>query len=194
MMKRNIHELPMLIDRIHALGAKELRVQYFMITHESLTDECLWFDKERSNQYLAEARRKCDEYGIRLDAPPLFEDKTHTADERELRTQRCHWPWKGMLIDSDGDALPCCQWKGEKLGNVTQEGFQAVWNGEGYKQLRRDWITGNLSESCRNCSALMQGDVNDFSSFFAAEYGEIMGEDPPLERLEQQFASEKPSD
>lgn len=179
MMKRNIHELPQFVEMIRQLGAEQVRFQYFMITHDSLTDECLWFDKERSNQYLSEALRKCEEYGIPVDAPPLFSDERKNGGEKRLRTQRCHWPWKGILIDSDGNALPCCQWKGAFLGNVKEQGFQAVWNGEGYKQLRRDWITGDLNEHCKNCSALMEGDVNDFSSFFAAEYEQITGKKPP---------------
>lgn len=185
LMKRNVHELPQFVEMIKRLGAEKVRFQYFMITHESLTEECLWFDKERSNRYLSEAIRACEEAGIEVDAPPLFREERKNGEEKQLRTQRCHWPWKGMLIDSDGNALPCCQWKGKPLGNVNEEGFQAVWNGEGYRQLRRDWITGDLNESCRNCSALMEGDVNDFSSFFAAEYEQIMGEEPPIERLKQ---------
>lgn len=180
MMARNIHELPQFVDLARELGAAEIRFQHFIIPHESLVDESLWFEPARANQFLNEALAKCREYGIQADAPPPFElEPRPNGAPKKLRTQRCHWPWKGMLIGPEGEATPCCQWKGGILGNVNEEGFEAVWNGEAYKQLRRDWITGQLNEHCRNCSALMEGDVNDFGSFFAAEYEMINHRKPP---------------
>jgi len=180
MMRRNIHELPAFVEMARELGAEEIRFQYFMIPHESLTDECLWFDPETTNRFLSEARRKCEEYGIRIDAPPLFDLTRQAGSQKQLRTQQCRWPWKGMLLGPQGEAYPCCQWKGPILGNVKEQGFETVWNGEAYRQLRRDWISGELNEHCRNCSALMEGDVNDFSSFIAAEYELINQKKPPV--------------
>ncbi len=186
MMKRNIHELPAFVDLAHRLGAAEIRFQHFIIPHESLIDESLWFDPERANQFMKEALDKCHEYGIATDAPPFFKLHSKSNGKKQLRTQQCHWPWKGMLIDPDGNATPCCQWKGPSLGNVNKSGFQDVWNGPAYQQLRRDWISGDLNEYCQNCSALMEGDVNDFSSFIAAEYEEInLSKAPEHKRLVQ---------
>jgi radical SAM protein with 4Fe4S-binding SPASM domain len=179
LMKRNIHELPDFVELAHELGAASIRFQHFIIPHESLIDESLWFDPRRANAFLQTAIQRCKEYGIHVDAPPLFELDKPPQRAKQLRTQQCHWPWKGMLIDPDGNATPCCQWKGKPFGNVQKEGFEAVWNGEAYRQLRQDWITGELNEHCRNCSALMEGDVNDFSSFIAAEYEQINATPPP---------------
>ena len=179
MMRRNIHELPAFVDLAHELGAAEIRFQHFIIPHDSLIDESLWFDPERANRFLSEAQEKCKALGIQVDAPPLFDLHRTPDGTKRLRTQQCHWPWKGILIGPEGEATPCCQWKGPQLGNVNQQGFEAVWNGEAYRQLRRDWITSDLNPFCRNCSALMEGDVNDFSSFFAVEYVLITGQQPP---------------
>lgn len=179
LMKRNIHELSMFVDLAHRLGAAEIRFQHFIIPHESLIGESLWFEPERANGFMEEALRKCKDYGIVVDAPPLFDLTREANGKKKLRTQQCHWPWKGMLIDPDGNATPCCQWKGPALGNVKQDGFQEVWNGPAYQQLRRDWISGDLNDFCQNCSALMEGDINDFSSFIAAEYEQINHSRPP---------------
>lgn len=179
LMRRNIEELPAFVDLVRELGGEFIRFQHFIIPHESLIRESLWFEKEKANRLLSEALEKCKQYGIETDAPPLFDLHRTGGGKKTLRTPHCHWPWKGMLLDPQGNALPCCQWKGEKMGNVNELGFEAVWNGEGYRQLRRDWITGDLNEHCRNCSALMEGDVNDFSSFFAAEYEQINHTPPP---------------
>ncbi len=175
MMRRNIEELPAFIDLAQDLDVSGIRLQYFMIPHESLTDECLWFEPEKSNRFLSEAIQKCEAYGIPIDAPPLFDPERKADRKKKLRTQRCHWPWKGILLGSKGEVTPCCQWKGPSLGNINEESFEAVWNGEGYRQLRRDWISGKLNKYCRDCSALLEGDVNDFHSFIAAEYELING-------------------
>ncbi len=185
LMRRNIAEIPAFVDLVHELGGELIRFQHFIIPHESLTQESLWFDKETSNRFLTEGIEKCKQYGIAIDAPPLFDLNTVSNGRKRLRTSLCHWPWKGMLLDPQGGALPCCQWKGPLLGNVNEQGFEAVWNGEGYRQLRRDWISGNLNDYCRNCSALMEGDVNDFSSFFASEYEEICHVKPPTSSFVQ---------
>ncbi len=183
MMKRNVEELPAYVDMAHDLGVEVIRFQHFIIPNEELMDECLWFEQEKANKYLAEALSKCKEYGIEVDAPPLF-DLTHKSGEKKrLRTQQCHWPWKGMLIGHLGEVYPCCQWKGPVFGNINEQRFEEIWNGEAFRQLRQDWITGKLNKYCRNCSALMEGDVNDISSFFAAEYEQITGRKPPIDQL-----------
>lgn len=190
LMRRNIHEVPAFVERARELGGEFIRFQHFIIPHESLIGESLWFDRETSNKYLHEGLVKCKEYGIEVDAPPLFDLNRTVSRKKTLRTRHCHWPWKGMILDPNGGALPCCQWKGQLLGNVNEQGFEAVWNGEAFRQLRRDWITGRLNEYCRNCSALMEGDVNDFSSFFASEYEEICHSKPPVEPPPEYYESE----
>jgi|GEM_PF-5245778 radical SAM protein with 4Fe4S-binding SPASM domain len=180
MMKRNVEEMPAYVDMAHELGAEIIRFQHFIIPHEDLTGECLWFEQEKANRYLSEALRKCEEYGIKTDAPPLFDLTRKSGEQKKLRTEQCHWPWKGMLIGHEGEVYPCCQWKGSVMGNVNEQTFEAIWNGEKYRQLRNEWICGELNENCRNCSALMEGDVNDISSFFAAEYERINGKPPTI--------------
>ncbi len=180
MMKRNVEEMPAFVDMAHDLGAEIIRFQHFIIPNEELMKESLWFDPEIANQYLSEAIQKCRSYGIEVDAPPLFELERKPDAQKQLRTQRCHWPWKGMLIGHEGEVYPCCQWKGDVFGNINEQTFEEIWNGEHYKRLRREWITGELNEHCRNCSALMEGDVNDISSFFAAEYEQITGKKPVI--------------
>ena len=67
----------------------------------------------------------------------------------------CQFPFKQMVIDSDGDILPCCKMFGKKLvlGNIKDNTLEEAWNSEKMKELHLihsngEWIN---SEICRNC-------------------------------------------
>ncbi len=60
---------------------------------------------------------------------------------------RCHWPYSSTVIKFDGDVIPCCLWRvgqqyvpGEAthaLGNIFETPLAEIWNGPGYRALRR---------------------------------------------------------
>jgi MoaA/NifB/PqqE/SkfB family radical SAM enzyme len=66
--------------------------------------------------------------------------------DRKL-TPRCLWPHSSTVIRFDGAVIPCCLWRvgrqygsardGIVLGNVFQTPLSAIWNGEAYRQIRR---------------------------------------------------------
>jgi MoaA/NifB/PqqE/SkfB family radical SAM enzyme len=62
--------------------------------------------------------------------------------------EKCHYPWYNMLIDTDGDARPCC-WADVSFGNLNQMSFDDIWNGEVAQKMRRDFLSDHIPESCR---------------------------------------------
>jgi radical SAM protein with 4Fe4S-binding SPASM domain len=54
--------------------------------------------------------------------------------QRELP---CYEGWMHAVIAPDGDVAPCCYCEGEKLGNIVEQDFAAIWNGPRYVDLRR---------------------------------------------------------
>jgi radical SAM protein with 4Fe4S-binding SPASM domain len=72
MMRRNIHELAPLVDLAADLGAEEVLCQHMIVFNDATRTESLLLDKERSNQALAEAKRRAERRGIRFYHPPLF--------------------------------------------------------------------------------------------------------------------------
>ncbi|MFN0205750.1 MAG: SPASM domain-containing protein [Planctomycetota bacterium] len=57
-----------------------------------------------------------------------------------------------LKVLPDGDAYPCCRGPLElRLGNVYEEGMDAVWNGEKAQALRKAMYTNNPPEPCKNC-------------------------------------------
>ena len=58
-------------------------------------------------------------------------------------------------VEPDGVAYPCCRAPRElTLGNVFEEGVEAVWNGAPMQALRERMFRGDYPEPCRGCVVL----------------------------------------
>lgn len=76
-----------------------------------------------------------------------------TALNRRLKN--CRWPWYAGSITAEGNALPCCLIHDTYvLGNILEEDFEQIWNGEKYGEFRRALKSDAPPESCRNCQYL----------------------------------------
>ncbi len=62
--------------------------------------------------------------------------------------EKCHYPWYNLLIDTDGDARPCC-WADASWGNLNQISFEDAWNGQAALQMRRMFLANDIPASCR---------------------------------------------
>ncbi|NIA13544.1 MAG: radical SAM protein [Nitrospiraceae bacterium] len=87
----------------------------------------------------------CHNWGSALSAAP----------EPDAKVPPCNWPFRYMVVYSDGRAGFCClDYEGiYDLGNFRDRTLDEIWHGEGYAQLR-DWMRGRLAEhlpKCRHC-------------------------------------------
>jgi radical SAM protein with 4Fe4S-binding SPASM domain len=58
-------------------------------------------------------------------------------------------------VEPNGEAFPCCRAPQElRLGNVLEDGYEAVWNGEPMQQLRQRMFDGDYPEPCKGCVVL----------------------------------------
>jgi len=69
-----------------------------------------------------------------------------------------------MVISSDGTVYPCCYWNSYNntgnpaCGNTNEQTLDEIWNGEVYRNLRRNMAAGDLEAAgCANCLAIEQG-------------------------------------
>lgn len=69
----------------------------------------------------------------------------------EKRLGRCHWPFKSLFINVEGEVTPCCvrSQRSHSLGNIFKQDIREIWNGPAYRELRNDHTTQN--ESSRLC-------------------------------------------
>lgn len=65
----------------------------------------------------------------------------------------CIFPWIHSHVLPNGDVLPCCAVKvgSATMGNVHEKPLAEIWNGESYKQMRLDMMSGKAIDSCSVC-------------------------------------------
>jgi radical SAM protein with 4Fe4S-binding SPASM domain len=105
-------------------------------------------------------------WAARLDAAGIVHDLEAFAEDLRLRiglgpqqenpVQRglpCYEGWNHTVISPDGTVAPCCYCENEKLGNVVEQDFVQIWQGEPYQDFRRRSLempkTGR--SICREC-------------------------------------------
>ena len=66
----------------------------------------------------------------------------------------CLQPWEYIFIHATGDVSPCCALFGSDrsavMGNILEQGFEAIWHGERFGEFRRTSALGT-NDLCRVC-------------------------------------------
>lgn len=94
---------------------------------------------------------------------PFYEVR-YTADfNPEKRSPDCIYPWVQVYVAVDGKVTPCCALQMDEkvsLGNMFEDGFDAVWNGTPYRKMRRDTVKRTIEyKSCITCEGRGLGKV-----------------------------------
>lgn len=88
--------------------------------------------------------------------------KTVWADDVDTgMTRDCLDPWKLAFVQSDAAVRPCCFFE-EQLGTLANTPLEQVVEGEAFRSLRRELLTGELRSNCRNCQSRALVDVETF--------------------------------
>ena len=73
----------------------------------------------------------------------------------------CLFPFRFMVVKSNGDVVPCCVDQNHELvmGNVFEQGLSAVWRSEAYGRLRQAARCAEYGELdlCRTCPTMARG-------------------------------------
>lgn len=160
-MRQNIEELPQLIELASKLRVSLITVVHLEVNREEMHQESLIHYPDLTNRIFDLAREKAKEKGIRLVLPALFSEvdieksilqslPSHHKDISKRKSQgKCYEPWSTIYIHMDGKVRPCC--RGEIMGDLNEEGFEQIWNGEAYQELRLRVNSDDPPEYCRNC-------------------------------------------
>jgi radical SAM protein with 4Fe4S-binding SPASM domain len=165
-MRRNLRELPELVKLAHRLEIDTVFVQHLChdFGESSLPDHyrpmrefvdgetLLAEDPAQVAHTFAEARRMASELGVELRLPRT-QPRLHPPGTPGPK--RCDWPWRGAYVGYQGLAMPCCMVATPdrvQLGNMIEQGVDAVWNGEAYQDFRAALSSETPPEVCRSCS------------------------------------------
>lgn len=147
-MKDNVDRLPELVDLAKELSADAIEINYLMAYKEALVDKSLFFAPERANRALTQVAKRARAAGLEARLPALFAP----ADERKapVPQETCLRPYDFAYVGYDGNVRPCC-FPLLYLGTVAKTDFREIWNGAGYRGLRRAFAEGTPPEFCRQC-------------------------------------------
>lgn len=147
-MRRNLHELPDMVDLAASLGVPEVKSVYLTIFTPELVSESLLDCQAEIRPVFAEARRRASRLGIKLKLPEIQgEGESGTA-----RHKKCPLPWRDLYVGSDGNIRPC-QSSAQKFGNVYDwEAFDDIWNSLAMQDFRRRVNSEEeMPSSCFGC-------------------------------------------
>ncbi len=131
---------------------------------------------------IAEAGRKAVELGAHFQVTPVFQVPEELREEWHadmtkaifgeggvvaswglntgpLIHTECRQLWDQIIVNSDGDVMPCCVTADQKaaIGNLAEEDIMSIWNGEMIRKLRR-FVTRpgesapDFHNSCEDCT------------------------------------------
>jgi len=63
----------------------------------------------------------------------------------------CMAPWVHINNIPNGDILPCCIGLDGPMGNLYSENIEDIWNGQKYKDFRKDLMNDIPSKQCERC-------------------------------------------
>ncbi|MBU0755052.1 MAG: radical SAM protein, partial [Planctomycetes bacterium] len=93
-------------------------------------------------------------------------DKKRDVEIKKPAQVSCHWLWNSIVINWDGSVHPCCSHHDKALGfgNIFEQPFEEVWNGQRYREARRFVRTRETTcddNVCFACKIIGQRNFND---------------------------------
>lgn len=155
-MRRNIEQLPEMVDFAADLGVDNLTVQYMVVHGEDVRNESLFYYQELANEMLDAAEERARQVGLNVELPDRFGRGPRAVP------QRCTDPWRVLFVRWNGEVHPCCYAPADVvMGSLAEQGFWEIWNGGPYRELRRTVNSESPPEYCRICTAGRQRGVDD---------------------------------
>ncbi|MFI5347968.1 MAG: radical SAM/SPASM domain-containing protein [Elusimicrobiota bacterium] len=165
----NIHDLPEFLKLAWRLRAQSVTCTYMTMFAPEHVDLSCFFDQERANRSVLEARELVgvlQQGAFNLPNPAAFEVSLPPLFDRGEKPEAgageiCSDPWQQVYVELQGSVLPCCFW-GEHVGDLKKgQELDDIWNGEFQRDLRRGMASGDPHPWCRSCVRYRGFNVND---------------------------------
>ena len=146
-MEDNIEDLPEFITLAHNVGADKVNLIHLIAFDQKLYKKHGDNFKAKLEVKIQEAKERAKQFKVNLAATPLLQKPRH-----------CFQPWSTLRISLNGDIYPCCfiyntseqtweEWYQDvclnvpqfkyKMGNIFEDSFERIWNGNDYRLLRK---------------------------------------------------------
>ncbi len=167
-MTDNAHQIPEMVRFANKYGAYSLEITPLFETYDAIDKK--FNNSELANIYFKEASILAKDFGIgfyhyEIDGclsysvePDKYKvPKLHCLESHSNHVCNQKWPWHGCYINSNGRIYPDCYWQDPKsnpdhiMGNLNNETFYDIWNGDKYNKLRKSLNEGFMPNGCHNC-------------------------------------------
>ena len=156
-----LHELP---DLAHAIGARQI-----LLMPVDDPSGALLLNKRRLLDYNRRIAPALADRALALglmrdvrEAFPFGMTREELAASRQgnyarglYERQRCYAPWTHALINADACVAPCCSAPRMALGDLQQQSFAEIWQGDAYGQLRQMMRDGRPLQHCAGCDMFL---------------------------------------
>jgi radical SAM protein with 4Fe4S-binding SPASM domain len=169
MQRANFRQIPQVLDLCEEFGVDAIFFQPLdlsndnYVTPEMIADLIGDMDPDEFRNIIELAAKKSVECSVVTNLLVLCRDfdtiweKYRMVKAPDPETAVCMMPWSSLYISVDGDARLCCAFASSpegNLGNVFTEEFDAIWNGQNYREYRKEFARGHRpNKACRNCIA-----------------------------------------
>jgi radical SAM protein with 4Fe4S-binding SPASM domain len=158
-MRRNVGELPALIELAADIGVDRVHVQNLSHTFSDTDAAGAYAEmrdyaarealfgagaEEQRTAAFSRARARAEELGLSLRLPG-----------RGDREPGCSWPWESAYVTHRGEVQPCCMVMGSdraRLGRLDRAPFAEIWASPAYQDFRRGLVERNPHAVCEGCS------------------------------------------
>jgi len=157
-----IAELPELVQLAAEVGIDEVYLQRLVLTGEgSATEQQSLHGRLSAAQKdtIALAEQRAAELGVALRASgrkPIVESLTPSGEPNPWLG--CWRPWRSATVTAELRVLPCCissftaHYDELARGSLRELSWQQIWNGPGYRALRRGLLQAEPLRFCRGCN------------------------------------------
>ena len=147
--KKNYSDLNGLIEFANQLGVKFVSTNAIIKAGRGIKEKSgSGLDEKELNIILKEAKKHAENLGIQLNwfLPTCY----HNLNPMELGFgQRCCSACSiNMMIEPNGDVIPCQSWTHQTLGNILTDNWNKIWNSHLSKDIRNHVF---MQENCKDC-------------------------------------------
>jgi len=159
--RANVAELPDLVRLAARIGVEEVYLQRLVLTGRGVAKRAESLHRRTNgglDEVIREAEQVAAEVGVALRASGRRSIRSSLSAPPEDRPwDGCWRPWRTAVVTTDGRVLPCCiasfreSYDRLSRGDLNEATWAEIWNGEGYRSLRRALLDGDPLPSCAGC-------------------------------------------
>lgn len=158
-VKDNIKQIKDMVSLASNIGVDLIKVQYAQIYRKEIIDWSIFYHQKRLKEELKYAKEKANKLGLIFYdgiSNSLIKKRFEFLTNFFKKEIYCNYPWNSCTILNNGNVHPCCM-TGPKIGNLDNEDFDKIWNGEKVKKIRTLFLERKIPEKCKSCYLMGKG-------------------------------------